>query len=856
MPSNTHEQQFLTALRDIFIGASVEGDSGYINLMKIKSRYYTQGVFPHLQTDIDKACKPFEPAFREELFDKLHDFFKAYFSESGSIYFRRTPGHQNVYDKVYTDDRDVILFWKTHMLYYVKTDRLFTSLEVTVDDILFFFDVSRMELKRSNEKRNLVYAFQSIRPGRLNLAVGYSERGRKTKSEDILKAARDGGLTVSEDSLERACRIFEKQSEVDYFINKDAGAFLREQFDLWLYQYVFSGQSAFNEIRLRQLQAIKEIAFKIIDFIAQFEDELARVWNKPRFVLNSHYVLTLDKITDPALLGKILAHPNFPAQQQEWRGLGMTDETFKLEMLSEKDLTGAPLHPRFQFLPIDTKHFPDLELEILALFEDLDAALDGWLIHSENYQALNTLLPKFRERVDAIYIDPPYNTGPSEINYVNNYKDSSWLSLLKDRVDLCIGYLHTEAALAIAIDDYLLVRLSEILDEGYTNYERIVVVVNHHPQGSGGNNISRTHEYMLYLVPQGKDLIRGKEKTAGVEYRSFMLSGPGENKSRKGRPNSFYALIVDPIQKKIVRIEPPPIGENYDTQPTPEGFVRWYPIGSTGREQVWCRSYTSALKCLEKGEIFLSDNSSVKIAINVSGKRTLLFSNWVDSKYNAGPHGTQLLRDLFGENESFLYPKSQHLVADAVDSIVWQQDEPIILDFFAGSGTTAHAVMNLNRTDGGKRKYILVEMGEHFNTVILPRVKKVAFSDQWREGKAQPGQGLSHFVKYYDLEQYEDTLRRARYEDSELLAGSDPYTSYVFLRDLKLLDAISIDFTHDRLDLDLAALYPGIDLAETLSCVSGKWIKRITPETVEFADGTSASLTHPDWSLIKPLVWW
>lgn len=856
MPSNTHEQQFLTALRDIFIGASVEGDSGYINLMKIKSRYYTQGVFPHLQTDIDKACKPFEPAFREELFDKLHDFFKAYFSESGSIYFRRTPGHQNVYDKVYTDDRDVILFWKTHMLYYVKTDRLFTSLEVTVDDILFFFDVSRMELKRSNEKRNLVYAFQSIRPGRLNLAVAYSERGRKTKTDEILKAARDGGLTVSEDSLERACRIFEKQSEVDYFINKDAGAFLREQFDLWLYQYVFSGQSAFNEIRLRQLQAIKEIAFKIIDFIAQFEDELARVWNKPRFVLNSHYVLTLDKITDPALLGKILAHPNFPAQQQEWRGLGMTDETFKLEMLTEKDQAGAPLHPRFQFLPIDTKYFPDLELEILALFEDLDAALDGWLIHSENYQALNTLLPKFRERVDAIYIDPPYNTGPSEINYVNNYKDSSWLSLLKDRVDLCIGYLHTEAALAIAIDDYLLVRLSEILDEGYTNYERIVVVVNHHPQGSGGNNISRTHEYMLYLVPQGKDLIRGKEKTAGVEYRSFMLSGPGENKSRKGRPNSFYALIVDPIQKKIVRIEPPPIGENYDTQPTPEGFVRWYPIGSTGREQVWCRSYTSALKCLEKGEIFLSDNSSVKIAINVSGKRTLLFSNWVDSKYNAGPHGTQLLRDLFGENESFLYPKSQHLVADAVDSIVWQQDEPIILDFFAGSGTTAHAVMNLNRTDGGKRKYILVEMGEHFNTVILPRVKKVAFSDQWREGKAQPGQGLSHFVKYYDLEQYEDTLRRARYEDSELLAGSDPYTSYVFLRDLKLLDAISIDFTHDRLDLDLAALYPGIDLAETLSCVSGKWIKRITPETVEFADGTSASLTHPDWSLIKPLVWW
>jgi len=366
MPSNTHEQQFLTALRDIFVGAKVEGDSGYINLMKIKSRYYTQGVFPQLQADIDKACKPFEPAFREELYAKLHDFFKAYFSESGSIYFRRTPGHQNVYDKVYTDDRDVILFWKTHMLYYVKTDRLFNSLDVELDDFIFHFDVSTMELKRSNEKRELIYSFHSVRAGKINLTVAYSEKGRKTKADDILKALRQAGLDVPEETLQRACRVFEKQSEVDYFINKDAGGFLREQFDLWLYQYVFSGQSNFTETRLRQLQTIKDIAYNIITFIAQFEDELARVWNKPRFVLNSHYILTLDKITDPALLHKILTHSGFRAQLQEWRDLGMTDDTFTLEMLSEKDLTGALLHPHYQFLTLDTKYFPDLELEILG----------------------------------------------------------------------------------------------------------------------------------------------------------------------------------------------------------------------------------------------------------------------------------------------------------------------------------------------------------------------------------------------------------------------------------------------------------------------------------------------------------
>jgi hypothetical protein len=119
-----HEEQFLKALEDIFIGARIEGESGYIKLMKIKSSYFKHAVFPALMKEIDKACKPFEKGFREELFDKLYDFFSHYFSESGSIYFCNTAQHANIYEKVYTDDRDVVLFWKTQMLYYVKTDRL------------------------------------------------------------------------------------------------------------------------------------------------------------------------------------------------------------------------------------------------------------------------------------------------------------------------------------------------------------------------------------------------------------------------------------------------------------------------------------------------------------------------------------------------------------------------------------------------------------------------------------------------------------------------------------------------------------------------------------------------------------
>jgi len=211
---------------------------------------------------------------------------------------------------------------------------------------------------------------------------------------------------------------------------------------------------------------------------------------------------------------------------------------------------------------------------------------------------------------------------------------------------------------------------------------------------------------------------------------------------------------------------------------------------------------------------------------------------------------------LFGERDLFSFPKSVYLVEDSLRASN-SEPESLVFDFFAGSGTTAHAVINLNRQDGGRRKYILVEMGDHFNTVILPRIKKVVYSDRWKSGQAQSGQGISHFAKYYELEQYEDTLRRAHYDDAPLLQMADPYGPYAFLRDLRLMDeTVTLDTAADKVNVRLDALYDNIDLAETLSCVTGKGIRRITREMVEFQDGTTASLTDPDWALLKPLLWW
>ncbi|PIV64335.1 MAG: site-specific DNA-methyltransferase, partial [bacterium (Candidatus Ratteibacteria) CG01_land_8_20_14_3_00_40_19] len=291
------EEKFYKTLQNVFIGAKIEGEGGFINLMRIKSSYYSQ-IEKLLKNDIDKALEKY-PRFREELFDKLYYFFSRYFTESGSIYFNSTPFHNNIYEKVYTDEKDVILFWKTQMLYYVKTDRIFRSLPVEFDlpaeasaqagGFKFYFDASKIENKKANEKRSLVFELNKVREdGIIVFGVSYSERGTKTKQDEILKAIKRKGIAITEEQLERAFRVFEKQSEVDFFINKNAKAFLQEQFKLWSYQYFWEGAKEWGADRVNQLQILKDIAFKIIDFISQFEDELVKIWNKPKFVKNSN----------------------------------------------------------------------------------------------------------------------------------------------------------------------------------------------------------------------------------------------------------------------------------------------------------------------------------------------------------------------------------------------------------------------------------------------------------------------------------------------------------------------------------------------------------------------------------------
>ena len=878
-------------LEALFTGAEVEGDSGFVNLMRMKRAYF-RSIRPQLMDEIDKRAEQDSP-FREELFDKLYTFFHRYFCESGSIYFRHLPAFSKTYERVYEDGQDVALSWKTQMLYYVKSDVLVRSMPVELNEEgkpqntrRFYFDASEVEHKKNNEKREFIFTFGEVRKAEegkiVHIKVSYSERGAKTKADEILRPSRKAGVSLSDEQLQKAIAVFRRQTEADFFINKDARGFLREQFDLWVYQYLFHEETIFEEKRIKQIQAIKDTAYNIIDFIAQFEDELRRVWEKPKFVRGVNYVVTLDKLPDKTL-SKIAKHKGAKAQAVEWRKLGIVDGKFSMKavfsrqksMDDKNNATG-----KYKFLPLDTKHFKDLELEILDALENLDEALDGELVHSENWQALNSLRPRYAGHIQCVHIDPPYNTKTSGFLYRNEYKHSSWLTMMENRVGCSLKMLSEDGSFFCHIDENEYEKLHLLMDNSGLLNAGTVVWDKRNPM-TGGKGVANQHEYVIcrlmnektiqlqsknveVMFKKSKQLIK-KYKGVTEEAKQQYAEWVRNYQKLSGGERAYCFLDEEGLIYESVSLRAP--------EPrTDRKFFKplYHPI--TGKScpvppNGFSRTPETLQAMMEKGEIIFGEDETIQ----PRQKRFLLedSKNQITSVIQEARRGKADLDKLGLEN--FPYCHSVFFYMQLISAGI-EAESDFVLDYFAGSGTTAHAVINLNREDGGNRKYLLIEMGEYFHAVLLPRIKKVVYSKDWRDGKPLSREGNSHFLKYYTLEQYEETLKNARYEDGEQLeldSTKSPFEQYVFFGDDKLAHAVKFkkgkSKKSDKLEINLHNLYPDIDIAESLSNILGKQIRKRTENTVTFEDG-SVEKTDPEKmteeekrhfvSLIKPYLWW
>lgn len=377
------------------------------------------------------------------------------------------------------------------------------------------------------------------------------------------------------------------------------------------------------------------------------------------------------------------------------------------------------------------------------------------LIEGDNYHSLSVLNYTHNLGVDLIYIDPPYNTGAKDWKYNNDYVDdndpwrhSKWVSWIDKRLRLSKRLLKSTGALIVAIDDYEVNTLGLLLEELFPSYNRSLIIIEHHPQGAGSNTISRTHEYAYVCVPESVG-IQGREITNTDDNWSLKRSGQGENNWRKNRPRQFFAVFIDEANRKVVGVGPElkrddeyPIGKNKD------GHLMAYPIDREGGERAWRYNRQTMENLIAKNQIEYSKNGA--LSVKKSGaKQSPIFSVWKDSRYNAGTSGSNILADILGGSNKFPYPKSLFTVMDMVNMIVKFNYEAVILDFFAGSGTTGHAVLDLNKQDGGSRKFILCTNNENkiCEEVTYERIKRVMRG--YKNKKGEKVEGLGGNLSYY-----------------------------------------------------------------------------------------------------------
>ena len=767
-----------------------------------------------------------------EVYGHLASFFARYYSEGDFMSQRRYSGGTGPAYLVPWDGEEVKLHWANADQYYVKTTENYASYVFTIgsERRRVRFEIAAADNEKDNVKElagkqrrflpasakpvtaegdELVVRFEhrlltdgekkrfpgngNHQQGRINAAV--VERVRNLDALDPIWRAllatpapteADPDRTVLAKHLER----YTAKNTFDYFIHKDLPGFLSRELDLYLKSEVLNlddlalGDAARLRRALARVRTIRHMADKIIAFLAQLEEFQKRLWLKKKLVLETQYCVTLDRVPE-TLYSDIAANT---AQREEWVDLLAIDEiagdlanggTGYTEPLTVEFLKENP------YLVLDTRHFDadftDSLLAALSDAESLDEQMDGLLVHGENFQALNLLRRRYGKQADCIYIDPPYNTDASPILYKNDLKDSTWLSLMDDRLLLAKTLLSNDGILCCAIDDEEAWRLRALLQRIFDK-EVGVAPVRSTPIGRTSlGKLSPTHEYALFHG--GENALPGSlDKTEKEKQRYPLIDDVGRyawrnllrtgtDSMRADRPKSHYPIFVsDDDTMRVPAMEWDEERGEYEIleHPRNDETVVW-PIvpGPDGErmEKRWERGWERVSRESGKpGEYRIQrkfhDSGDQEISIHFIQRMDVSSvpkTWWGDSKYASSNHGAGVLKGLFGRNP-FDFPKSVALVEDCIRASGGGRPDSLIVDFFAGSGTTGHAVVNLNRDDDGRRKYVLVEAGPHFDTVILPRMKKIAHSPDWKEGKPVSRRGMSQLFQYVRLESYEDTM--------------------------------------------------------------------------------------------------
>ncbi|MEG3081764.1 DNA methyltransferase [Halomonas sp. 5021] len=611
------------------------------------------------------------------------------------------------------------------------------------------------------------------------------------RTTDGVAAYRDGLATPAPTEKQKSRTLLGKylqqytaRNTMDYFIHKDLGGFLSRELDFYIKNEILRLDDIDNadvlivEQQLKKIQVLRKIAKQIITFLAQLENFQKKLWLKKKFVTNSDYCITLDRLEKHGELLKSIFRSD--AQIKQWQEVCSLDPCRLSSFLEKESVVDVVKKDEFRYLMVDTACISsELKADVLACIHSIDESTGGVIINSDNYQSLSLSEAKYLKSVGAVYIDPPYNTDASAILYKNDYKDSSWISLMHDRLRKCSELMRDDGMVSVAIDDEEFSFLN-ILLTGLFDKEIGVAPVRSNPQSrKSKGTLSPSHEYAVFYgktascQPGSLDLTDKRMDRYPLSddkgrYAWMNLIRTGTNDRREDRPKLFYPIYVsDADGLRVPKMEWIEGEKKYFIKDKPaSNEVSVYPVRYFNDKKIekrWHRGWQRVIDEPEDYRVRRSSSGEVSIDFKTRIDSKAMASTWWDRKeYASANYGTAEIKELFGES-GFDFPKATTLVEDCLKVILGESRSGVVFDFFAGSGTTAHALINLEREWGGESRYVLSEVGEHFYKIIKPRIQKAVFSASWKEGypHSEDGEsfgGISHCFKYLRLESYDDTL--------------------------------------------------------------------------------------------------
>jgi len=636
--------------------------------------------------------------------------------------------------------------------------------------------------------------------------------------------------------LGKYLRSYSARNTMDYFIHKDLGSFLRRELDFYIKNEIMRlddisvGDVDGVTRSVKKITALRKIARQIVDFLALLEDFQKKLWLKKKFVTESNYCLSVERlnpytrdwsgISEDAKQKKTSQLINlleivFSNQEQlnEWEklfSLNLKKLSQDYEQLEWGEFLGKH---EYSYLVVDTGLFDEeVKAEMLSVLENLDEQCDGVILHSDNFQAMSLIENSYKEKVKCVYIDPPYNTDVSSIPYKNDYRHSSWGTLMRDRIEILKGMMRDDAAIFVSIDKVERTLLEYAMDTVFDRENRVEELIWIQNTNDGrAPTYSTNHEYVEVYA-------KNKAKVEN-DYNMFREPKPGfaEVMELINKLNSTYPSL-EKVQEELSSlyaahkaeyresIEAQGLDWEVEKRNDPwkgiyayqwveyrdqQGMFLEESEAKNKKANIWV--YTESDWTIMSSETKQSDTTRDPNHKNyryyepihpLTGKPCKLSSRgWKGTQYidpdyperNSfesllndhriafGPDETKVPRQkrflhevgtnvsksvfadysdgekettaLFGRAGVFLAPKHTQFVKRFISQST--DDDGVILDCFGGSGSTGHAVINMNY-DGGARKFVLAEMGNHFDTILKPRLVKAIYSKDWFKGKPKP----------------------------------------------------------------------------------------------------------------------